>query len=520
MELNEEKFIRDATQCIYNSLEIDKSLYTLFNYLKQYLPLNLLCTPIFDLESKSLRYLALASEKGGIFIVVSLKLSQESRDYLWEIRNQVSIFSQADKIPFLQELRSFFLKNPYFDLSDNFSTLAIALETESPLYGGLGLIASGENRYKEHHKYLVKLLTKPLSKAIANLLRFREIIRHNENLTQEKTDPKNRFNTLPDSHVIGAEKGLKGVMDMVVQVAPLNSPVLIIGETGVGKEVIVHAIHDFSKRSKKPLISVNCGAIPDTLIDSELFGHVKGAFTGATHHKIGYFEQADGGTIFLDEIGELSLQAQVKLLRVLQHMEFQSVGGNNPISVDVRVIAATHRDLPLMVKQKKFRHDLWYRLNVFPINIPPLRERKEDIPLLSEYFAVQKAKEMNFQSIPQFTPDAFKHLKGYDWPGNARELQNVIERAIIISNNKPLSFQHLFFDSIKNEDSTTTDQNDVESFKTLDEILEKHLRDSLTLSKGRIEGPSGAAKLLGINPSTLRSKMRKLGISFGRGQSY
>lgn len=520
MKIDEEKFVSEARKCLYSSMEIDKSLFALFNYLKKYLPLNLLATPVFDIRSKSLRYLALATEKGGLFAAISFEVSMESAKHLWGIRDQISIFDQPNQIPVIEELRAFFFKNPYFDLSENFSTLAIPLQSIYPVYGGLALIASGENRYNRNHVHLVKLLEKPSAKAISNLLRFREIIRRNENTGNHPFTEKKPVKRYTDVQVIGAESGLKAVMDMMYQVAPLNSPVLILGETGVGKEVIAQAIHDYSDRSKEPIVVVNCGAIPETLIDSELFGHIKGSFTGATTDKKGYFEQANGGTIFLDEIGELSQQAQVKLLRVLQYMEFYPVGGTKPISVDVRVIAATHQDLPEMVVENKFRQDLWYRLNVFPIHIPPLRERKEDIPLLSEFFAIEKAKEMNYQIPPSFAPDAFEQLQRYPWPGNVRELQNVIERAIIIGRNKPLSFNNMFHYPQKSTTNPFPVQDSKETVLSMDEMSRLHILNCLKLTKGRIEGEDGAAEILGMNPSTLRSRMRKLDIKFGRGQSY
>jgi transcriptional regulator with GAF, ATPase, and Fis domain len=297
-------------------------------------------------------------------------------------------------------------------------------------------------------------------------------------------------------------------------VAELDIPVLLTGETGVGKEVIANTIHQRSKRSTCPLVSFNCGAIPETLLESELFGYEKGAFTSAGSMKRGYFEQADGGTVFMDEIGELSQTAQVKLLRLLQTMEFQRVGGSRTISVDVRTVSATNRDLETMVKNQQFRKDLWYRLNVFPILIPPLRERKEDIPELVEYFARRQSVEMNLPYQYSFAPEAIDQLAGYDWPGNIRELQNVIERALIISRGEPLYFPNLSACSGKSAD--VSHSTEPAEFPTMEEMMSSHIRKSLHLTKGRIEGNNGAAQLLGMNPSTLRAKMKKLGIKINR----
>ena len=233
--------------------------------------------------------------------------------------------------------------------------------------------------------------------------------------------------------IIGARFGLKEVMRMVEHVAPTNSPVMIIGETGTGKEVIANAIHLSSKRKGSAFVKINCGAIPDSLIDSELFGHEKGAFTGAISQKKGRFERAHNGTIFLDEVGELPLQAQVRLLRVLQQHEIERVGGSQTIPVDVRIITATHKNLEEMVRIGQFREDLWFRLNVFPIIIPPLHQRTIDIPALVDYFLEQKSMDMKIRKLPSLAPGAIEKLLTYDWPGNVRELEYLVERTLILN---------------------------------------------------------------------------------------
>jgi transcriptional regulator with GAF, ATPase, and Fis domain len=301
---------------------------------------------------------------------------------------------------------------------------------------------------------------------------------------------------------------------MVRQVATLDSPVLILGETGTGKELVATTIHQTSGRSDGPMIRVNCGAIPESLMDSELFGHEKGAFTGAGQLKRGYFEQADGGTIFLDEIGDLPLAAQVKLLRVLQTMEFHRVGGTWPVSVDVRVVAATNRNLSEMVTQNRFREDLWFRLNVFPISIPPLRHRKDDIPALAEYFVVRKAREMNLAMPPAISLSATRLLKEYAWPGNIRELQNVIERALILGRGHELTFDEL----IPKTTSLTAPEKKESTIQILsmDEMVKRHIIQTLKHTSGKVEGINGAADILKMHPSTLRSRMKKLGISISK----
>ncbi|MDX1702055.1 MAG: sigma-54 dependent transcriptional regulator, partial [Melioribacteraceae bacterium] len=311
--------------------------------------------------------------------------------------------------------------------------------------------------------------------------------------------------------IIGAHFGLRDVMHKVQQVAALNSPVLLLGETGVGKDVIANSIHYSSSRNDGPFVSVNCGAIPDTLIDSELFGHEKGAFTGALAQKRGRFERANGGTIFLDEIGELPLQAQVRLLKVLQTKEIERVGGVKTIHLDIRVIAATNRNLEEMVKDGKFREDLWFRLNVFPIWIPPLRDRMSDMPALLQHFINLKAKELKLSITPQLELGTIEYLMQYHWPGNVRELQNVVERALILNPRGPISFKNLVVGEkkVSNEPITKSDE-----ILSLEEMNYRHIEKVLKTVNGKIHGKGGAAELLKVNANTLRNKMNKLGIDY------
>jgi transcriptional regulator with GAF, ATPase, and Fis domain len=316
---------------------------------------------------------------------------------------------------------------------------------------------------------------------------------------------------LSGDEIIGSDFGLKDIMEKTNQVASLDSPVLLLGETGVGKDVIANAIHYSSPRRTGPFIKMNCGAIPDTLIDSELFGHEKGAFTGALSEKRGRFERADKGTILLDEIGELPPQAQVRLLRVLQDKEIERVGGTKTIQLDIRIIAATNRNLEEMVKAKQFREDLWFRVNVFPILIPPLRERKSDIPALLKHFIHLKVKELKLPTMPVPSTGAIEPLMHYDWPGNIRELQNVVERALILNPTGPLSFNHMSLPMLKKSKES---HEIIPGTGSLDEMTSKHIRQMLTQTNGKIHGPDGAAELLGINASTLRNRMNKLGIEY------
>jgi PAS domain S-box-containing protein len=304
--------------------------------------------------------------------------------------------------------------------------------------------------------------------------------------------------------MVGGSDAIKYVMFKVNHVAVTDSTVLITGETGTGKELVARAIHTASSRSDRPLITVNCAALPATLIESELFGHEKGAFTGAAARKPGRFELADGGTIFLDEVGELPLESQVKLLRVIQEGEVQRLGGTNPIKVDVRIIAATNRNLKREIERGAFREDLWYRLNVFPITVPPLRQRREDIPLLVEHFVANYANKFG-KTITSISPQAMQKLRDHSWPGNVRELANVIERAVIYTQGNLLSVGDVFEPAKDQATAPTT-------LKSLEDVEREYILHVLEHTSWRIEGPRGAAILLGLNPSTLRTRMIKLGI--------
>lgn len=300
--------------------------------------------------------------------------------------------------------------------------------------------------------------------------------------------------------IVGQSDAIKYVLFKITQVAPTDTTVLITGETGTGKELAARAIHGASSRKERPLIKVNCGALAPTLIESELFGHEKGAFTGAVGRKLGRFELANGGTIFLDEIGDLPPELQVKLLRVIQENEFERLGGSKTIKVDVRIIAATNRNLKDEVAHGTFREDLWYRVNVYPITMPPLRQRKEDIPLLVEHFVSTYAKKFA-KNISSVSPRTMHELQAHSWPGNIRELANVIERAVIHTHSNVLQLVDHF-----------KPVTEIEPTETLEEVERDYIIRTLENTGWRIEGPHGAAKILGLNPSTLRTRMLKLGI--------
>lgn len=356
-------------------------------------------------------------------------------------------------------------------------------------------------------------LLEPVCTALSNDGRTAELARLKEAAEADRSALLARLQRqdITDT-IVGAETGLRSVMTRVGQVARTDAPVLILGETGSGKEVVARAVHTRSSRADGPFLRVNCGAIPSELIDSELFGHDRGAFTGAVARRAGWFERADGGTLFLDEVGDLPPAAQVRLLRVLQDGTFDRVGGTEPITVDVRIVTATHRDLPGYVRDGKFREDLWYRIGVFPIVLPPLRDRAQDIPMLARHFADHAGRRLF--GVPLVPSDEdLQQLLAYPWPGNVRELAAVIERAAILGDGDGLHVQA----SLGVLPGTA--QRNTAAAGAAGAIDREGVEDALRRSHGRIEGPFGAAKILGVNPHTLRSRMRRMGIEWPRFRS-
>jgi PAS domain S-box-containing protein len=345
---------------------------------------------------------------------------------------------------------------------------------------------------------------------------FEEIKQLKDQLYRENLalrDEVNRASMFEE--IVGTSKPLKEVLFQTAKVAPTDSTVLITGETGTGKELIARVVHNRSERAEHAFISVNCAAFAPTLISSELFGHEKGAFTGATQRRLGRFELADGGTIFLDEVGELPPDTQVALLRVLQEREFERVGGTQSIKVDVRVIAATNRDLNAAVVGGSFRSDLFYRLQVFPIEIPPLRERRDDIPLLVEYFIDRYARKAG-KNIRHVSQETLELLQSYAWPGNIRELQNVIERSVILCETQTFSIDESWLPQQPQPFLLTKPENQIELPRRLEEQEKSIIEDALEASRGRVFGPEGAAAKLGIPRSTLESKIKSLKIDKNR----
>ncbi|MCC2604702.1 sigma-54 interaction domain-containing protein [Planctobacterium marinum] len=341
------------------------------------------------------------------------------------------------------------------------------------------------------------------------------------NLQGDQIDKPGDFDTNDGCtpELIGEHHKIKQVLNEVKQVATTCATVLIHGETGTGKELIARMIHRQSNRSSQPLIKLNCGAIPRNLVESELFGHEKGAFTGALHARAGRFEMAHKGTLFLDEVAELPMDTQIKLLRVIQEQEFERIGGNKPLKVDVRIIAASHKDLSALCRSGLFRYDLYYRLNVFPMWIPPIRERISDIPLIISYTLKKLENKLN-KTLKELTPESMHKMLAYPWPGNIREIQNVLERAAILTLSPNIKINDEFIaPELANNSGVISHPNKVvdsvgkNNLTSLAEVEKQHIEETLKALNGRISGKLGAATILKIHPNTLRSKMERLGIS-------
>jgi len=511
MTLDENEFFRQATLRICSSLDIDKALSNFLSYIRLFIPIFQADLSMFDPSTGILCNLANVDKAGD---KKTLPPTPLSRAAIQELESAIKAGGVATTHWNEQSELVKILRRD-FDLS-NCSSLSMDLVLEGKRLGFLALHAEGKTIFTREHVDLFHLLREPFSIAMSNALRYEEVVKLKDILDAENRELSRELRSFSASEIVGAEYGLKNVMDMVRQVAPMNSPVLLLGETGVGKEVVANAIHYTSSKRGGPFVKVNCGAIPDNLLDSELFGHERGAFTGAITQKRGRFERADKGSIFLDEIGELPLQAQVRLLRVLQDKEIERVGGTKSIPVDVRIITATHRNMEEMLRSGAFREDLWFRLNVFPIVIPPLRHRKEDIPALVHYFVERKSKDIKIYPSPSVSAEEIERLKAYHWPGNIRELENLIERELIHKRGKGKSGRLTFeyFEMSKETKESGIVHETGQKLLTVDQVVSQHIRQALQTCHGRISGPHGAAQLLGINPNTLRGRMIKLGISF------
>ena len=507
--VDENEFFRGATLRICGNLAIERAMVECVRYVGRVMPLDRMFLQVFEPHLAAMRTLATATAEGGETVDLMTPLGEDSREQIRRVREEgaeeIVVIDSEERNPVAREMLR-------FHGIPGWSILRMRLATDDGRIGAVVLTAEGADRYDDDHARLLGLLEEPFTIALANVLVHREVVQLRDRLAEDYRQLQRELLRRTGDEIIGADFGLREVMHQVRHVAPTDSPVLLTGETGVGKDVIANAIHLGSPRRDGPFIPVNCGAIPDTLLDSELFGHEKGAFTGALARKRGRFERANGGTILLDEIGEMPLPAQVRLLRVLQHREIERVGGTSRIPVDIRIITATNKDLSSLVWSGRFREDLWFRLNVFPIAVPPLRDRKGDLPALVQHFIERKAGELKIGETPQLAPGTIDRLMAYDWPGNVRELENLVERAMILRHRgEPLRFDLLT--TALPASAAAPPGGDGESLE-LDAVTAAHIRRVLGMTRGKIHGPGGAGELLGVNPNTLRHRMRKLGIPF------
>ena len=508
-EKSMENFFRDATLAICGSLDIEEALHHCLLCIREYLPADMLSLHIYERDTGLLETVAYANRDGGKKCSFKNVLPNNIlNDLVKSPPKGAWLVERLEDYDGTREAAAFFN-------ASGMSGIIMDLVLEKKLMGVFMVGVKRPKRFLPRHFKLVELMNKPVAVALTNSMRHRELERLKDVLADDSRYFQGELRRRVGQEVIGEDLGLHGAMELVRRIAPLNSPVLLLGETGVGKELIAGAIHNLSPRKNGPMISFNCGAIPPTLMDSELFGYEKGAFTGANARKRGVFERAQGGSIFMDEIGELAPDAQIRLLRVLQQKEIQRVGGTEKIPLDIRVIAATHRNLKEMILRKEFREDLFFRLNVFPITIPPLRERLEDIPALVQHFIMEKAKEMKLREIPQLMPDEAARLMAYSWPGNIRELENAVERALILNKKHILSFDDLSMDQM-HEPSQAGKNSDPPLPLSLDSVISNHIRSVLAIANGKVHGKGGAAELLAMNPSTLRHRMKKLGIKVNK----
>jgi formate hydrogenlyase transcriptional activator len=509
------QLLLDVTNQVVSNLELRDLLRAISQDIRRVMQCDYAGLSLPDAENKQLRLYALDFPEGKGFFHEELVYSIEGSPSGTAFRTMKPLTLQS---PF-----DGWLDSPIAQIAVREglkSVCCLPLISRNRTIGVLVLGRLRDDAFSQADINFLSQVANQISLAVENALAYREIRELKEQLSKEKLYLEDEIRTeMNFSQIIGNSASLRRVLKGVGTVAPTDSTVLVYGETGTGKELIARAIHDLSPRSSKPFVKLNCAAIPTGLLESELFGHEKGAFTGAIAQRIGRFEVADGGTIFLDEIGEIPLELQTKLLRVLQEREFERLGSSRTLRTDARLIAATNRDLEAMVAEQKFRSDLFFRLNVFPVHVPPLRERQGDIPLLVRHFTQQYSRRMKkvMETIPSAAMDA---LCRYHWPGNIRELQNVIERAVIISAGPVLSIDVGDLKShraIHVEERPATPQSPTNG--ALDGVLEeterRHILDALQQCNWVVAGPHGAAARLGMNRSTLQVRIRKLGISRG-----
>ncbi len=488
-------------RALNSSLDLDTVLARVATELKAVLPLDHVALLLLNPDKKTYTWSNISTVEGGIDLPgKDIPLAggtlgwfiQHRSDAPYIIYNDLNVerpFAE-DEIVFQRGIRS---------------GVRLPLIIEDEIFGELAVASFEPNGFTEDMGQFLADAAPHIATAVANARAYAQLESSREDLYKEALLLRSELKSISESDLIGSSQAIIDLKDIVRRVASTEVTILIQGETGTGKELVANMIHELSTRRERVMVKVNCAALQDTLLLSELFGHEKGAFTGAVERKIGRFELAHKGSIFLDEIGEIPMEAQVKILRVMQEREFDRVGGTRTIRVDTRIIAATNRDLETEVQEGRFRQDLFFRLNVIPIRVPPLRERKEDIPELVEHFIRKCGPRLN-RVIKKIDEKAMERLMRYDWPGNIRELENVVERGLVLGSGEILRFDKQLLGEVRQG------RVEAENHTTLEEHEREYILRVLASTKGVVSGARGAAHILGMKPTTLQSRMKKLGI--------
>jgi len=521
------QLLLNLTSRITSTLELREVLRAISSNIREVVQCDLAVIALLDGESGNLRLYALDFPHSKGFVKEGLLIIPKENDpgkRALETLRPV-IVDLTDPVAFPREVHEMAVGEGIK------SHCVIPLVNRGRALGTLTIARTTEGSYTPEDVEFLSRAAGQIAIAVDNALAYREISELRDKLAQEKLYLEEEIRAeMGFEHIIGNSAALKHVLELVETVAPMDSTVLLLGETGTGKELIARGIHDHSRRQQRSFVKLNCAAIPTGLLESELFGHEKGAFTGAISQKVGRLELADHGTLFLDEVGDIPIEIRPKLLRALQEREFERLGSTHTRKVNVRLRAATNRDLEKMIAAREFRNDLYYRLNVFPIRIPPLRDRKEDIPLLLSYFVQKFAKQMQ-KKIEAISPAVMKGLTAWEWPGNIRELENFLERAVILTRGKSLDAPLAELRKLNTDEAVRAaaqpGQEDIarivketiaalDGKKGSDDDRAKKQREeivrALTESKGRVGGADGAAARMGINRTTLISRMKKFGI--------
>ncbi|HEX4073825.1 MAG TPA: sigma 54-interacting transcriptional regulator [Candidatus Acidoferrales bacterium] len=500
-----ESFLLEVTNALLSNLDITKLLTAIGTCVRQVKAFDYASVALYDPETKMLRIQSIGSADG----VPAL-----AENFLLPVAGTPHGAAYASGRPLL--LKGSTAEAFPFDLPEHLARASIKAGCWIPLTGREGplgtmnIFSRQAGAFTEEDVSVLGQLAAQVSVGLDTALAFKRIADLNARLAKEKLYLEDELRTETNfNDIIGNSRALKRVLKQIETVAPTDSTVLVLGETGTGKENLARAVHDLSPRRGRAFVKVNCASVPAGLLESELFGHEKGAFTGAIAQRVGRFELAHKGTLFLDEVGEIPLELQSKLLRVLQERQFERLGNSRTMTSDVRIVAATNRDLNKLVASGQFRSDLFYRLSVFPVMVPPLRDRAEDIPLLVHFFLARFAKRMG-KSVETVPPETMEALCRYSWPGNVRELEHVVERAVILSPGPELRIPRSELESVQSGDSQHAA---TQTSSTLEEMERVHILNVLRETKGKIGGAGGAAGRLGMNRTTLNSRMQKLGIS-------